>query len=222
MTTYPGSPRLLKAGIVLMDAGSGAVQRIIILQYNPNRLTRSLSAQSIGEGSSDRSMALRLKGPPVETYSLEAEIDAADQLEFPNQNRVAAELGILPQLAALESLVYPKSSTLISNNALASLGTLEIAPLESPLSVIVWGKNRVLPMRVTNFSVTEEAFDPKLNPLRATVTLGMRVLSVSDLGFDHRGGNLYLTYHQQLERLAQLSRSGSLSDLGITAGDLTG
>lgn len=221
MTTFPGSPRLLKAGIVLMDAGSGTVQRIIILQYNPNRLTRSLTAQSLGEGSNDRSMALRLKGPPVETYSLEAEIDAADQLEFPNQNNVATELGILPQLAALESLVYPKSSTLISNNALASLGTLEVVPLEAPLSVIVWGKYRVLPMRLTNFSVTEEAFDPKLNPLRATVTLGMRVLSVSDLGFDHRGGNLYMTYHQQLEEIAKLSRNGTLGDLGIATGDLT-
>jgi len=221
MTTFPGSPRLLKAGIVLMDAGSGTVQRIIILQYNPNRLTRSLTAQSLGEGSNDRSMALRLKGPPVETYSLEAEIDAADQLEFPNQNNVATELGILPQLAALESLAYPKSSTLISNNALASLGTLEVVPLEAPLSVIVWGKYRVLPMRLTNFSVTEEAFDPKLNPLRATVTLGMRVLSVSDLGFDHRGGNLYMTYHQQLEEIAKLSRNGTLGDLGIATGDLT-
>jgi len=221
MTTFPGSPRLLKAGIVLMDAGSGTVQRIIILQYNPNRLTRSLTAQSLGEGSNDRSMALRLKGPPVETYNLEAEIDAADQLEFPNQNNVATELGILPQLAALESLVYPKSSTLISNNALASLGTLEVVPLEAPLSVIVWGKYRVLPMRLTNFSVTEDAFDPKLNPLRATVTLGMRILSVGDLGFDHRGGNLYMTYHQQLEEIAKLSRNGALSDLGISAGDLT-
>jgi hypothetical protein len=221
MTTFPGSPRLLKAGLVLLDATSGAIQRIIVLQYNPSRLTRSLEAQSIGEGNSNRSMALRLKGPPIETYRLEAEIDAADQLEFPNQNPVVSENGILPQLAALESLLYPKSSALISNNALAAAGTLEIAPLESSLSLVVWGKHRVLPVRVTEFSITEEAFDPQLNPLRATISLGMRVLSVSDLGFDHRGGNLYMTYHQQLERLAQLSQSGTLSTLGITSGELS-
>lgn len=221
MTTFPGSPRILKAGIVLLEAGSGAIQRVIVLQYNPSRLTRSLEAQSIGESSAQRSLAVRLKGPPVETYRLEAEIDAADQLEFPGQNPTVIEHGILPQLAALESLIYPKSSVLISNNALAALGTLEIAPLESPLSVVVWGKNRVLPVRVTEFSVTEEAFDPQLNPLRATVSLGMRVMSVSDLGFKHRGGQLYLTYHQQLEQLAQLSAGGALDALGITAGDLT-
>jgi hypothetical protein len=220
MTTFPGSPRLLKAGIVLLDPKSGAIERIIVLQYNPNRLTRSLEAQSVGDGRSNRSMALRLKGPPVETYRLEAEIDAADQLEFPDQNPTVTENGILPQLAALESLVYPKSSALISNRALAAAGTLEIAPLESPLSVIVWGKNRVVPMRVTEFSVTEEAFDPRLNPLRATVNLGMRVLSVSDLGFEHRGGNLYMTYHQQLEQLAQRSAGGTLGDLGISSSDL--
>ena len=220
MTTFPGSPRILKACIVLLVASSGVIQRIIVLQYNPNRLTRSLEVQSVGEGSANRSEALRLKGPPVESYKLEAEIDAADQLEFPDQNQSVTENGILPQLAALESLVYPKSSVLISNNILASMGTLEIAPLESALSVIVWGKHRVLPMRVTEFSITEEAFDPKLNPLRATVNLGMRVLSVSDLGFNHRGGNLYMTYHQQLEQLAQLSRSGTLAELGITTGDL--
>lgn len=220
MTTFPGSPKLLKAGLVLLDASSGAIQRIIILQYNPNRLTRSLEAQSIGEGSPDRAMALRLKGPPVETYQLEAEIDAADQLEFPNQNQVVKENGILPQLAALESLVYPKSSDLASNNTLASLGTLEIAPVEAPLSLIVWGKRRVLPVRVTEFSITEEAFDPQLNPLRATIRLGMRVLSVSDLGFDHRGGNLYMVYHQQLEQLAQLGQSGTLSQLGISGANL--
>jgi hypothetical protein len=220
MTTFPGSPRLLKAGSVLLDARSGAIERIIVLQYNPNRLTRSLEAQTIGEGSSNRSLAMRLKGPPVETYRLEAEIDAADQLEFPNQNEAVTENGILPQLAALESLVYPKSSDLIAGHALAATGTLEIAPLEAPLSVMVWGKNRVVPVRVTEFSVIEEAFDPRLNPLRATVTLGLRVLSVADLGFDHRGGSLYLTYHQQLERLAQKGAGQTLSALGIGTGEL--
>lgn len=205
---------------MLLDPKSGAIQEIIVLQYNPNRLTRSLEAQSVEAGRSNRSMALRLKGPPVETYRLEAEIDAADQLEFPNRNPAVIESGILPQLAALESLVYPNSSALIRSRALAAAGTLEVAPIEAPLSVIVWGKNRVLPMRVTELSVTEEAFDSKLNPLRATVNLGMRVLSVSDLGFDHRGGSLYMTYHQHLEQLAQRSAGGTLGDLGISNSDL--
>src|SRR5947209_19662469 len=102
MSTFPGSPHLLKGGIVLIDPDSGAVQRIITLQYNPDTLTRSLQVQGVDATSRDRSEALRLKGPPIETFKLEAEIDATDQLEFPDQNPTAPQLGIYPQLAALE------------------------------------------------------------------------------------------------------------------------
>ena len=70
-------------------------------------------------------------------------------------------------------------------------------------------------MRITDFSITEEAFDTNLNPIRAKVSLTMRVLSVEDLGFDDRGGNLFLVYQRQKERLASLNRGGALRDLGI-------
>lgn len=214
MTIHFGSPKLLKGGILLIDAESGRVQRIISLQYNPDSLTRTLQPQGPGEGTA-RAEALRLKGPAVETFKLDAEIDAADQLEFPEQNRNAVEFGIQPQLAALESLVHPPSSRLIENNALANAGTLEIAPMESPLAVFVWSKSRIVPVRVTDFSITEEAFDPSLNPIRAKVSLGLRVLSVDDLGFDHKGGSLFMSYLQAKERLASKASAGSFGALGI-------
>ena len=90
------------------------------------------------------------------------------------------------------------------------MGTLEIAPMEAPLTLFVWSKTRIVPVRLTEFSITEEAFDPALNPIRAKVSLGMRVLSVNDLGFDHKGGNLYLAYHQQKEQLAARSPASVL------------
>ena len=214
MTTFPLSPKLLKGGIVLIDSDTSAVKRIIALQYNPDTLTRTLTGQSIGNDS-DRSQALRLKGPPVETYKLDAEIDAADQLEFPDQNEEIMKNGIAPQLAALETIVYPSSSQLLANNSLAASGTLEIVPTEAPLTLFVWSKNRVLPVRLTDFSITEEAFDPNLNPIRAKISLGMQVLSVNDLGFDHKGGSLYMAYHQQKEQLAAKFKPGVLSTLGI-------
>lgn len=214
MTTFPRSPRLLKGGIVLLNPETSTVQRIITLQYNPTTLTRTLQGQNIGENG-DRSQALRLKGPPVETYKLDAEIDAADQLEFPDQNEEIKKNGITPILSALEIIVYPESSQLLANNSLAASGTLEIAPTESPLMLFVWSKNRVLPVRLTDFSITEEAFDPNLNPIRAKVSLGMQVLTVNDLGFDHKGGNLYMAYHQQKEQLAARFKSGDLSALGL-------
>jgi hypothetical protein len=169
----------------------------------------------MGENA-ERSEALRLKGPPVETIKLEAEIDATDQIGAAEPDSTATQYGIFPQLAALELIVYPRSERLTANDRLASQGKLEIIPVEAPLTLFVWSKSRVIPVRLTEFSITEESFDTKLNPIRAKVNLGMRVLSVSDLGFEHRGGNLYLRYHKEKERLAQLSPSGSFAALGIT------
>src|SRR6266550_3035154 len=218
MSSFPGSPRLLKGGMVLVDPDSAAVQRIISLQYNPDTLTRSLQIQGVstdGAAGGDRSEILRLKGPPVETIKLEAEIDATDQLEYPEQNANAAEVGIHPQLAALEAIVYPTSDQLQSNNALSKSGTLKIIPMQSALTLFIWSKNRIIPVRLTDFSITEEAFDPSLNPIRAKVSLGMRVLSVNDVGFDAKGGSLFMAYQQQKEKLAAQNVGGALSAFGI-------
>jgi hypothetical protein len=214
MISFPRSPRLLKGGLVLLNPTTSAVVRVIVLQYNPDTLTRSLQVQAVGD-TADRSQALRIKAPPVETIKLDAEIDATDQLEFPGENATTVEVGIQPQLAALETIVYPASGDLLANDRLASGGALEIIPMEAPLTLFVWSRTRIVPVRVTDFSITEEAFDPVLNPIRAKVSLGMRALSVNDLGFDHKGGALYLLYQQQKERLAGMSPAGTLGALGL-------
>jgi len=215
MSSFPNSPRLVKGGIVLIDPNTSAVLRIIALQYNPDTLSRTLQIKGLAEGG-DRSEALRLTGPPVETIKVDVEIDATDQLEAPDQNPNAAQSGIHPQLAALETIVYPANSQIQTNNSLASSGTLEIVPMETPLALFIWSKNRVIPVRLTDFSITEEAFDPALNPIRAKISLGMRVLSVNDLPFDHKGNSLFMSYHQQKESLATKAQGGTLNALGIT------
>ncbi|HEX9511219.1 MAG TPA: hypothetical protein VF939_12105 [Puia sp.] len=213
LSPFPGSPMVIKGGIVLIDPNTSAIQRIIVLQYNPDGLSRTLQVQGVGAASSHRSEALRLTGPPVETIKLDAEIDATDQLEVSDKTTIAS--GILTQLAALETIIYPPSSQLITNNSLAAIGTLEIAPMETALTLFIWNKNRILPVRITEFSITEEAFDVNLNPTRAKVSLGLRVLTVDDLDFSHKGSSLYLSYQQNKERLAGLFAGGTLSQLGI-------
>lgn len=208
------SPRLIRGGIILVDAQTSAVLRIITLQYNPDTLSRSLQIKGAGGEAGDHLEAMRLKGPPVETIKLEAEIDVTDQLEAGDPQ--AAALGLHPQLAALELIVYPSSGQLQASNSEARSGTLEIAPAEAPLTLFVWSTNRILPVRLTEFGITEEAFDAALNPIRAKLSLGMRVLTVDDLGFDHRGGNLFLSYLQQKEQLANKSKAGTFGSLGIT------
>lgn len=215
MSGFSGSPRVLKGGIVLVDPASGHVLRIIALQYNSDSITRSLQVQAAGGEGGNRSEPMRFKGPAIETFKLDAEIDAADQLEFPDEHRAAVEHGIQPQLAAMEALAYPSSDQLTAVERQAASGTLEIAPMEAPLPLFVWGRSRIVPVRLTEFSITEEAFDPALNPIRAKVSLGLRVLSVDDLGFAHKGGSLFMAYLQTREQLASRAPGGTLATLGI-------
>ena len=210
------SPRLLKAGIVSIDPQTSAVRGVITLQYNPDVLSRTLTVRGAGGDGGDRMEALRLTGPPVETLKLDAEIDATDQLEFPDQNGTTVEFGIQPQLAALEILVYPTSAQIQDENRMAMAGTLEIVAAESPLTLFIMSKTRILPVRLTEFGITEEAFDRQLNPIRAKVSLGMRVLSVNDLKFDHKGNSLFMAYHQQKERLATMAERAGLGTLGVS------
>ena len=210
------SPRLIKGGLVVLDPASGAVRRIIALQYNPDTITRSYQVQGVGgEGGGERAQPFRLKGPAIESIKLDAEIDATDALEHPDQNANTVRFGIAPQLAVLEALVNPTTAELDALNALSKSGTLEILPAEAPLVLFVWSPSRVVPVRVTDFSITEEAFDAQLNPLRAKVSLGLRVMTTDDLGFDHRGSSVFLSHLRTREALATKTGAASLESLGL-------
>lgn len=213
MSGFPGSPRLIRAGIVLVSAASGAVERIITLRYTPETMARSLDAQVIEDGPG-RSQPLRLTGPAVETITFDAAIDATDQLEFPDRNRDATQAGILPELAALETMLYPSTARLEQQNAQAGAGSFAITPAETPLALFVWSAHRIVPVRLTGLKITEEFFDPHLNPIRARVSLSLRVLSVDDLGFHHRGAGLFMAYLQAKEQLAAKAAGGALAALG--------
>jgi len=216
MSGFPGSPRLVKGGIVTMDPDTTALQSVIALQYNPDSLSRTLQIQAV-QGAQDgtRVDALRLRGPAVETIKLDAELDATDKLEFPKKNPNAVQFGLQPQLAQLEMLVNPSVETLIFHDNLANSGRLEIIPLEQSLTLFVWSKSRVVPVRITDFSITEEAFDPNLNPIRAKVSLGLRVLNVNDIGFSHPGGRMFMSYLTNKQNLASKASSVAISVLGL-------
>lgn len=218
MSGLTASPKLVKGGLVVLDAQSGRVLRTIALQYNPDALTRSVQVQGVGgEGGGERAQPFRLKGPAIETLHLTAEIDATDALERPENNGNAVSDGIAPQLAVLESLVNPSVQSLLAQAADLAQGTLEILPPEAPLVLFVWGANRIVPVRISELSVVEEAFDPRLNPIRATVTLGLKVLTTDDLGFKHRGASIFLDHLRRREVLAGKTGSAALSTLGVSS-----
>jgi hypothetical protein len=208
----------VKGGIVTLDPNTSAIRNVIALQYNPDSLSRSMQIQSTPGGQDgSRVDALRLRGPAIETIKLEAELDATDQLEFPtkSENTPAVQFGLNPQLAQLEMLINPTVETLLADDAMANSGTLEIIPLEQPLTLFIWSKSRVVPVRLTEFSITEEAFDTALNPIRAKVSLGMRVLNIDDLGFQHPGGHLFMAYLNNKQQLATRAKSAALTVLGL-------
>jgi hypothetical protein len=216
VASLPTAPRVTRGGFVLLDAATGRPVRTIPFQYNPDTLTRTLQPQGIGPEPGDRLEALRVKGPPHETYRFDAELDAADQLDHPDQHPVEAASGLFPLLSAMELGIYPTVQQLLNEDQLASMGMIEVEPIMAPLTVLVLGRSRVLPVRITDFSVTEEAFDTSLNPIRAKVTISARVLTVNDLGFQDKGGLLYLQHHRAKAQFADLVRR-TTSDLGLTS-----
>lgn len=207
MSSFPGSPRVVKGAIVGIDI-LNPLASVIVFQYNPDTMTRTLQAQTMGDGGA-RSEVTRLKGAPIETIKLDVEIDATDQLE--KAEGLATATGIYPQLSALEMLVYPKSSRIIANTVLMALGMLEVIPPTGPLTLFIWGLKRVLPVRLTDFSITEEAHDVSLNPIRAKVSLGMRVLSYNDLAITNPAYYVFLTHQIVKETMATIGSVGNLS-----------
>jgi hypothetical protein len=193
------SPLLMKGAILVLEPNTGIPLNTINLQYNPESIRRSLQPQSVGD-LPDRTEVLRLKGPPIEQIHCDVEIDATDQLAVGDPTTM--NFGIAPQLSILELLVYPSSALLIANEILSLIGTIEILPMSSNLTLFAWGTNRVTPVRLTGIEITEDAFDPQLNPIRAKVSLAMRVLNVNDVGFLTPAGALYMAYQIGKESMA--------------------
>lgn len=215
MTPYPNSPQVLKAGLISMG-GTIPVPRLIVLQYNPAELTRQLAPDFQKTGDTPTGTNL-LAGPATETIQMTARISAVDQLE--NNDATAMMFGIHPQLATLEMMLFPTTSSILQGLTQMALGVLEIVPPESPLTVFVWGPQRVMPVQLTQYSVTETMHDTRLNPIDANVTIDMKVLTYQDFSPGQAGFFLYLANLAERELMSGLGtvQSGA----GVIAGALS-
>ena len=216
MAGTPPGPHVLKGALVGIDLFS-PLASVIVFQYNPNTLTRQIQPRGMTANEGARSEAQRLTGAPVETISMDVDIDAADQLEQSSSTTVYA--GIYPQLSALEMLVYPKSTLVVANTVLAAKGMIELIGPPAPITILVWGLWRVVPVRVEALAVTEEAHDNRLNPTRARVELTLRVLTYSDLQLADPGYYLSLVNQVSKEVLGSMGSVQGLSN--ITGSDLS-
>src|SRR5260370_21967957 len=114
-------------------------------------------------------------------------------------------------------ILYRKSAFVMKNTALLAAGTIEVLPPATSFTLFVWGKKRILPVQLTDFSITEEAHDANLNPIRAKVSLGLRVLSYNDLPLSHPGYALFLAHQIVKEAMAV---AGSYDNAVALAGNL--
>lgn len=211
MSSFPGTPRVARGAIVSIDLPD-PIPQVVIFQYNPDTMTRTLQPQTTA-GGQNRSEAFRLKGAPIETISLDIELDATDQLEYPDQNPITTSTGILSQLASLEIIMYPKAATVVANAILSAVGTIEVVAPEGPFTVFIWGGKRIVPVRLTSYRVSEEAYDTNLNPIRAKISLELRVLTYDDLEITHPGYALFLAHQVIKEALAAVGSVNSISSV---------
>ena len=203
----PRSPKLLKGGLVVYPSQNpGPPPQVIIFQYNPEQMSRSLAMRAAPRDPSNvgaaREDVLRVEGPPVETINISVELDASDQLAEPAQNQVTVENGLHPVLATLEMLLYPTTEKAQQMQDLAQQGQVQVCPADVPLVLLAFGKSRVVPILLTSFAITEQEFDPNLNPIQAKVDLGMRVLTYMELKQGTVGYMAFLAYQRQKEMLA--------------------
>ena len=211
MTSFPGSPKILKGAIVGLDLFN-PLSSVAIFQYNPEQLSRSVSP-SYSQAGGGRAEPLRLAGPPAETISVNLNLDLIDQMEVGDSGPLGA--GITGYLAALEMLVYPKSVAVAINQVLMATGTTEVVPPAAPLTLFIYGWKRVVPVKIESLSITETAHDPNLNPIRADVALTMKVLTYNDLAMTHPGYWAFMAHQVVKEVLATVA---SVDNVGSALG----
>lgn len=186
-----------KGALVAVDSAS---TKVIRFQYNPEKLTRSTTSTFYSGGAS-RPEPARFGGAPAEKIDLEARFDATEALAAGNS--MAAEDGIRPQLAALELLAYPDMESVKEQAQLYEEGTVGVVPAPAPRTLLIFGMSRVVPVRITSINVTEELFDSNLNPIRATASISMEVVSYSQVYPGEQLYNAHVSYQNALEEKAK-------------------
>jgi len=205
----PLRPNLQKGALAVYPTHTPGSQptSLIIFQFNPESMRRSLAhrappAPSSGNTGAAKEDVLRVAGPPVETITLTVDMNAGDQLAEPDANAAVAEAGLHPALATLELLMYPPTLSAAKIEEQAANGQVQINPADLPLVLLVWGKSRVVPVKLTSLAVAEEAFDTRLNPIAAKVELGLQVLTYMEFTDSSIGRDAFIAYQKGKESLA--------------------
>jgi len=177
-TGLKNSPKLSRGALVqLVDSVIGIEPSIVPFQYNPMTLSISIAPFNPNEvEQSGRGQIAPTSQPyePKRTITAEIELDATDQLEDEMPG------GIEDRLAALEQLLMPSEG--LVGELISAVGQLTGNPpppkrSSVPIALLILGPGRILPVRITSYSVEETQFLPTLNPMMAKVSLSLEVLT---------------------------------------------
>jgi hypothetical protein len=209
-TGYSRSPKLLKGALIeFSERFIGPIPNVIIFQYNPEMMTRTLEvwSQSAGgeSGAANNTSHTAQPFDPPETFTLALELDAADALEKPESHPVAFISGVADRIAAMEMLLYPQGDSLLGGLLGSISGSLSVGGASIggaiggaaggvqpasrgtvPVVLFVWGPGRIVPVRLKTFTVEEQAYSPLLYPIRAKVNIGLQILTPKDFPTCHR------------------------------------
>lgn len=215
MTTRMGGSPLRGAIAAFPGQLVAPPPRIVVFQYNPANVSRSLEHQVVPSGDETglEFDTLRVRGAPKETIDMTVELDATDQLE--ESDSTASSTGLGSSIAALELLMYPNAADVVARRLRLALGEVQVSALEVPLALLIWGTARVVPVRVRSLSITEKAFDQDLNPIQAEATLGLDVLSYENLPWSSIGAVTSFADHMRKEALSVLNTANAADYLGL-------
>jgi hypothetical protein len=207
----------LRGAFVAYDPGAykspTIERRLIPFRFNPEGLSRSISIEVApgSEGVEGSTTAKKSKteqaadassGTLKETFNVTIRLDFVDLLEAsPNLDQ---ELGILPEIAALEDLLYAVAPATTAS----SDGKEPVQPRAArPTVLFVWGEQRIYPVRITQMTVNETLHNASLNPIRAEVEVGLEVLRDGDARGNQAVGDA-LNYTGQKRRAnAQIAKN---------------
>ncbi|MCA9625664.1 MAG: hypothetical protein KC731_41865 [Myxococcales bacterium] len=176
---------MIKGAFIVLESGGlvGFIPRSIPFQYNPETLRRQLTPFVAREQeSSSETETTVAPFEPDERITISIVLDASEALERPDENPLTSVIGLSGYLAQLEQLLYPVGQNFVGSGDLLSSGDAPPRRPRAPVLLFSWGASRILPVRLTSFSVDEKSFTPALYAIRAEVSVGMTVVSPRAFG----------------------------------------
>ena len=142
------------------------------------------SVQPLAQAAQDHGVGGRLAALEMLLYPL-ASARAGTAQPTPGSGAASgaqpgADGGLAPSGQAAGGLVGTVSAASGSSSG-AARPTWAVPNSTLPVVLFVWGRKRILPVRVTTLTITETLYDTQLNPTHAEVVIGLRVLTPAEL-----------------------------------------